>query len=140
MLFLFVVEILDFRDVFPFFFDNVGVSTHCRRIMATTLFLPLMVLRTSLMVLIFFISLALVGRRLLGVLVTRYVSGRSVNRLISFRVFFFFFCRLIPWRYFESILRVFEGGCSNTFAFILTTFLMVFFQKSSSQFQVFNYT
>ena len=61
-----------------------------------TLFLPSIILKTFLVVLIFFISLALVGKRLLKVLSTRYVSGKSDSRLFLSRVFLLYFCKLVP--------------------------------------------
>lgn len=97
MLLPIVVIIFDLKDIFPFFLNDIGISTYCRRIMAMTLFLsPTTPKTTSLAVLVFFISLILVGRRLLGVLVTRYVSKRGVNELIFSRIFLLFFCRHVP--------------------------------------------
>ena len=52
--------------------------------------------RTSLLVvLVFLASLALVGKRLL-VLVTRYVSGRSISRFSPSRVLLLFFHKPVP--------------------------------------------
>ena len=132
MLLFFAVELLDVGDVFLFFFDDVGVGTSYKKVMATTLFLPPTTLRNSLLVLVFFASLALVGGKFLEVLVTRYVNGRSVNRLIFSRVFFLFFCRLYPQENFELILRVYEDGCSNVFASTITAFSTASSQKSNS--------
>lgn len=90
-----IVKILNLRNIFQFPLDDIGVSTYCKRVVATT-FLALLALKISLLVvLILFISLALVGRRLL-VLTTRYVSKKSVSELSSFRVFLLFFCKFIP--------------------------------------------
>lgn len=71
------------------------------RIMVATLFLPPTVPKTSLIVLVFFASLILVDGRLLGVLTTRYVSRRSVSRIILPRVLLLLFCRLVPLETFD---------------------------------------
>ena len=91
----FAVEGLDLGDVFFFRLDDIGIDIYCKEVMATTLFSPPTVPRTSLVVLVFFASLALVDGRLLEVLATKYVSRKSVNRPISSRVPLLFFCRLI---------------------------------------------
>ena len=98
MLFSMTVEILDLRDIFPFFLDDVGVSTHCKRVMAITPSISL-TSKTSLVVLFLFASLALVDRRLL-VLATKYISGKSVSGLNLSKVFLFFFCEPVSLRTF----------------------------------------
>lgn len=60
-----------------------------------TLLAPLAPKIALLVVLVFFASLTLVGRRLL-VLATRYISKRNINELSPFGVFSLFFRRLIP--------------------------------------------
>ena len=91
-----IVVALDLRDVFHFFFDSIGVSIYCRRVLATTTFSVSLAPRTSLLVvLILLASLALISGRLL-MLAIRYVSGRSVSRLSLFKVVLFFFRKLIP--------------------------------------------
>lgn len=64
MPFSMVVEACKLGDIFSFLFDDIGVSTRCRGVMVTTLSLPPMVPRISLVVLALFVNLALVGRRL----------------------------------------------------------------------------
>lgn len=77
------VETLDLEDVFSFFLDDVNVSIRCRGAMAITLSLPPTVPRISLVILVFFINLALVGGH-----PTRHVSRGRVNKLILPKVFF----------------------------------------------------
>ena len=93
MFLLITFEALDLRDVFLFFFNDVGVSTYCKKAMVTTFLAPLM-LRTSLVILVFLTNLALVGGKLL-VFATRYVSKRSVSRLSLSKVFVFLFYRSV---------------------------------------------
>lgn len=95
---LVTVEALDLGNIFHFFFDGVGVSTHgvsirCRRVVAITS-LVILAPKTSL-VLVFLATVALVGRRLL-VLATRRISKRDVSRLNLFKVFFLLLGGLIP--------------------------------------------
>lgn len=67
------------EDVFLVFLDNIGISNHCRGVVAMSTILALLVPKTFLLVvLVYFAILALVGGRLL-VLVTRYVSRRIVS-------------------------------------------------------------
>ena len=74
-------EALDLGDFFLVFFDGIGVSTCCKRVVATTILSALLVPKTSLLVvLVLLASLALVGRKLL-VLAIRCVSNRSFSRL-----------------------------------------------------------
>ena len=87
---LIIVEILDLEDLFAFLLNDVGVSTYCKRVMATNL-LTSLVPRTSVVVLVFLASLVLVSKKLL-MLTTRYVSKRSVSELRFFRVFFLPLC------------------------------------------------
>ena len=140
MLLLFIVKTLDLEDVFLFFLDNIAVSIHYRGVMAITLSLPPTAPRTSLIVLVFFTSQVLIGRRLLEILAIRYVSKRSINRFIPSKVFFFFLYRLIPWGHFKSILQVFESDYNNAFTSILAVFSTTSSQKSSSWSKTFNYT
>lgn len=108
---------LNLEDVFLFFFDNVGVCTCYRRVLATTL-LALLVPKTSLVVLVFFASLALMGGRLLVLAIAERVSVD----LVFLKFFSSFFVGLFPWVYFESIFRVSKGDWSNVFTFILMVF------------------
>lgn len=91
---LMIVVVLDLGNIFNFLFDGVGISTYCWEAVATIILLATLALRTSL-VLVFLASLALVGKKLL-VLVTRYVSGRSISGLSLFGVLIFLFCGPIP--------------------------------------------
>ena len=93
MFFLVIVEALDLRDIFHFFFDGVGLSTYYKRVM-TTNFLATLVSKTYLL-LVFFTSLALVSRKLL-VLATRYISKRNVSRLSFSGAFFLLFGKSVP--------------------------------------------
>lgn len=84
-----IIKARDLEDVFLFLFDDISISTRYKRVMATTLPLPSTVPNTSLVVLVFFISLALVGGRLLGMLATKYINKNSINGLILPRILFF---------------------------------------------------
>lgn len=75
----------DIKVIFFFFFKN-DIDTCYRKVVDATLFLSSTTLKTSLIVLVFLVALALVGRLLL----TRYVNKEKVSRLI--RVFILFFC------------------------------------------------
>lgn len=86
------------RDVFSFLLVDIGVETRCREVMTITLSSPPTTPNISLVVLILFTSLGLVGGRLLGVFATRNVSKRSISRLIPSRVLLVFFCRSIPMK------------------------------------------
>lgn len=59
-----VVVILNLKDIFPFFLDDIGINTCCKEVIVTTLFLAPMALRISLVVMFFFAKLALKGGRL----------------------------------------------------------------------------
>lgn len=129
----FVVKTLDLEDVLIFLFDDNGISICCKELMAMTLFLSLTVLKTIfLAVLVFFVSLVLVDRRLLGVFITKYVYGRGVSKLIPSKSFF---ADLYSWRLLASVLQISESTCSNAFAFSLMVFLTASFQKSNSRSQ-----
>lgn len=119
MLFSVIVKVLDLGDIFPFVLDDISICIYCKGVMATTS----LVLRTSLVVLIFFVSLAKVDEKLL-ILATKYISRRNVNRFSLFKVFLLFFCRLFPRKHSESISRVSKSDCTNIFAFTLMAFLM----------------
>lgn len=111
---LIVVKILNLGNIFPFFLDDIGVSIRCRQIMTTTLFLPPTTPKTSLMLLVFFVSLTLMERRL-WVLATRYVNRKSISRFSFLKSFSSFFVDLYSCKYFELISRVPKGDCSNVF-------------------------
>ena len=90
------IEALDLKDILEFLLDGidyVGINTHYRGVVATT-FSTTLISRTSL-VLVFFASLVLVGRRLL-VFATKCVNRRGVNRFSPSKVFLLLFCRSIP--------------------------------------------
>lgn len=94
MTFLFIVEMFDVGDILLFILNDVG--TYCKKVIAAILSLPATALRNSLVILGFFIGLALVSEILLGMLLIRYINKRSISRLILSRVFFHFSCRPIP--------------------------------------------
>ena len=59
-----IIEVLNLGYVFAFLLDGISINFCCRRVITTTLFLALLALRTSLVFLVFFTSLALVGSKL----------------------------------------------------------------------------
>lgn len=94
MTIFFIVKVLNMGNIFFFSLDTI--NTYCKGVMVVTMFLSTMILKISLMVLVFFAGLVLMGRRLLRVLLTRCISKRSVNGLILPKIFLLFFYRLIP--------------------------------------------
>lgn len=94
MIFFFIVEAFDVRNVFFFFLGN-DINTYCRKVVAVILFAPLTIPKIFMVVLVFFIAFALVGKRLLGLFLTRYVSKEGVSKLIFSDVFIFSFCKPI---------------------------------------------
>ena len=89
------VEALDLGNIFHFLLDGVDVSTSCRRVITTTSLALSSPKISLLVVLVFLVNLALVGRRLL-MLVIRYISKRSISGLNPSGVFLLFFCGLVP--------------------------------------------
>lgn len=83
MTFFVAVEIFDLEDVFFFLLRN-NISTCGRGVVATTLSFSFVAPGTSMVVLIFLASLALMGR-----LPTKHVSRRRVSGLILPGVLFF---------------------------------------------------
>lgn len=77
------IKVFNLGNILFFLFKN-DISIYSREIMAATLFLSSTVPKNFLVVLIFHISLALMGR----LLPTRHISKRRVMRLIFLRVFF----------------------------------------------------
>ena len=97
MLFFIIVEAFDLRDVFLFLLDNVGISTYYRKMIATTLFTPSTTPKTSSMVLvIFFTSLALFGGRLLRYLPLDTSAERVSIDLVFSESFSSFLIGLFP--------------------------------------------
>lgn len=88
--FLFAEKALNVGNVIFFFFDN-DIETYYREVLAMTLFLLIITLKTFLVVLVFF--MVLVGRKLL--FPTRYVSKGGVNRFIVPKVLIFILSWLI---------------------------------------------
>ena len=84
-----IVKTFDIGDIFFFFLES-NINTFRRRVLASSLSLSIIVLKTSLVVLVFF----LVGRRCL--LPTGYVSKEDVDGLILLKVFIIFLCWSIP--------------------------------------------
>lgn len=93
-IFSFAKIAFDVEDVFLIFFEDNG-DICSKEIMATILFLFFIALRAVLVILIFFDSLTLVDRKLLGLLCTEYISKGSISGLIFLKVFILFFCRSI---------------------------------------------
>ena len=123
-----IVEALDLGDVLFFLFNNISIiSTYCKRVIVTTS-LTLLMLKTSLIVLVFLASLALVNRRLL-VFAIRYVSGKSVSGLSPFGVFLLLFRRLIPLRILWIYFLGAEGWLQQCFYLCINGFLNGFFPK-----------
>lgn len=81
-------EVLDLGDVSLVILDGIGINTHSRGVVVTTIFLAL-ASRTSL-ILVFFARLALVDRRLL-VLINRYIIRKNVSRFSLSEVFLLLF-------------------------------------------------
>lgn len=86
MAFFFAKKAFNIGEILFFLFSN-DIDTYYKKILATTLFLSTMAPKTSLIVLIFFISL--MNRKLL--FSTKYISKKNVNKLIFLKVFFLFF-------------------------------------------------
>ena len=95
--FLMTVKASNLRDVFLFFFDDINISTRCSQVMAITLFLSSSTPRNSLVVLVLFVSLALIDKRL-WLFATRYISDKNVNWISLAGVFLLLFCRPVPLR------------------------------------------
>ena len=71
-----------------FFILNTNTDIYYREVLASTLLLSTIIPKTFLVVLITFISL--VSKRFLFLI--RYISKRSVSKLIIFRVFILLLC------------------------------------------------
>lgn len=80
---------LDLRDVFLFFFRN-NINSCDRGVVANTLFLYFAALETSLVVLVLFTGLVLIGG-----LSTKHVKREKISEFNLSEVFLPFFCRLI---------------------------------------------
>lgn len=81
-----LVEVSDLGDIFFFFFKNdVGICS--KKVIAATLFLSL-ASKTSLVLLIVFVSLALVG----GLLFTRHISREKLSKLMLSGILTHLFC------------------------------------------------
>ena len=119
-----IVEAFDLDDIFPFLLDDVGVSTYCKGVMATT-FLALLALKISLAILIFLASLTLIGRNWCLSLDT--LAERMSVDLILPKSFSSFFLGLFPWEYLESIFQVPQSSCNNAFTSASIVFLITSF-------------
>lgn len=91
--FFLVGEALNLRD--DLFFPLNAINIYCKGVVGAILFLLATVPKIFLIVLIFFIGLTLVDKRLLGVLLTRHISIGRVNRLILSKVLVLLFSWLI---------------------------------------------
>ena len=89
MTLVFINKALNIGDILLFSLD--AIDTCCRRVVGAILFLPATMLRIFLVVLLFFISLVLVDKRLLRVLFVKQVSIEKVSRLIFPRIFVLLF-------------------------------------------------
>lgn len=85
--FLFAEKVFNMVEIFFFFFNN-DINTYYKEILASTLFLPTIVLKTSLVVLVFFINL--IDKKLLFSI--RYINKGNVSRLYFLKVFILLFC------------------------------------------------
>lgn len=94
MTFFFMVEIFDIGNIFFFFYEN-NIDIGYKGIIIATLFLSPTTSIAFLIGLVFFAGLALVNRKLLGLLPTRYVNRKSVSRFILPNIFILFFYRSI---------------------------------------------
>lgn len=94
MTFPVTIEVINLEDIFHSFFYGIGISIHYKKVLTTISLAPL-VLRISLMVLVLLASLALVGEKL-PMLITKYVSGRNINRFGFSEVLLLFFVVLFP--------------------------------------------
>ena len=94
-----IIKVFNLGNILFFLFKN-DISIYGREIMAATLFLSSTVPRNFLVVLIFLISLALMGR----LLPTRHISKKRVMRLIFLRVF------LLGWSMPVEVLGIYLLG------------------------------
>lgn len=92
--FLITIIAGDLKHVFLVFrlFDS-GVNTYYKGVLASTLSLSTMVSRIFLVVLVRFISLALIAKRWL--VPTRYISRKDVSGFILLKVFILLFCLFV---------------------------------------------
>ena len=120
MPFSLTIIVLNLRDIFHFFFDSAGINICDKRVATFSLFS--VVLRTLLVVLVFFIGLALIGLALMGGLPTGTSAERKSADLVLPESFSSFLASLFSWGHLESILWVLEDDCSNVFISALTIF------------------
>ena len=93
MILILEIEVFDIRNILLFFYKNI--DNYYRRVMVATLFLPPIVPKTSMVILVLVPGLILVGRRLLEFFFTRYINRGIVNRLIFLGVFIHLFCKFV---------------------------------------------
>ena len=86
MTFPLTMEVFNMENVFFFVLKN-NVNTYYKRVIVATSFLSSTAQKTSLVVLIFFISLTLIC----GLLLNKYVNKGKVSELILFGVLILFF-------------------------------------------------
>lgn len=89
------MKTFDVKDIFFFFLKN-NINTYYRGVIAMTLFLSPLIMKTFLVVLVFFASLALIDRRLLGLLSTKYINRGDISGFHLSGVLILLFCRSIP--------------------------------------------
>lgn len=90
-----VVKIFNLEDIVSLLLNDIGICTYCKEVITTILSLTPSVPRTSLVVLVFLVNLALMDERLL-IFVTRFISGSSVSELSFSRFLLLVFCRSFP--------------------------------------------
>ena len=93
MSFSIVKEVFNIEEVF-FLLIKKDFNNCCKDVVTRYLSLFFIIIKTSLMILIFFIGLVKISRLLL----TRYISREEINRLIFFRVFIIFCCLFVSLR------------------------------------------
>ena len=89
MTFSLSIEALNVEDDFFLLFDTIDICY--RWVVGATLFLPAMMPKIFLVILVFFTGLILVGKRLLRVFSIRYVSIGRVSVFIFPEIFVLFF-------------------------------------------------
>lgn len=111
------------RDIFSFFLRN-NIVTCYKEVLVAILSLSFIIPKIFLLVLVFFVDLVFVGKRLLGLLSTRYVRKKILTDLFFIKSLFSFFTTSLYFqKHLALISQMLEDSCSNVFAFILIVFL-----------------
>lgn len=101
MVFFFAEKVFDTREIFFSFFGKSDNLCYIK-VLTLSLSLSIIVSKTSFMVLVFFISLVLVSKRLL--LLIKYINKRGVSRLIFLGVLIFLFCWFVTSKILDTNL------------------------------------